>query len=70
MKFATIATALLGAAVASEVEMTTEADIEAHGANDDDDAHLAQLITSALAGAPPGEINEPVGKASDKENDK
>ncbi len=70
MKFATIATALLGAAVASEVEMTAEADIEAHGANDDDDAHLAQLITSALAGAPPGEINEPVGKPSYKENDK
>ena len=75
MKFTTLACALLGAAAATELDLAadiqaqseeTQKDIE----DDGDDAHLSQLITSALAGAPPGEITEPVGKASDKENDK
>ena len=32
-------------------------------ADQDGDNHLAQLVTTALAGAPPGEINEPVVNA-------
>ena len=38
--------------------------------NDDEkDEGLSQLLTSAMAGAKPGVINEPVHKASDKEMD-
>ena len=86
MKFTTIAACLLGAAVATEaeVELTTDAELDAAAEiesqmkatataekdGEDDDSHLAQLITSALAGAPPGEINEPTASAGDKENAK
>lgn len=45
MKFTAIACALIGASAA------------AHTPSESDDK-LAQLISSALAGAPPGEINE------------
>ena len=86
MKFTTIAAALLGAAVATEAELSLEADLATEAEvdaaaeiesqmtsaadveKDEDDSHLAQLITSALAGAPPGEISEPVANANDKEN--
>ena len=91
MKFTTIAAALLGAAVATEVELATDAEMTAEAEvdaaaeietqmkasasadaekDDGDDSHLAQLITSALAGAPPGEITEPTSSANDKENAK
>ena len=33
----------------------------------DADTHLSQLITSALAGAPPGTINEPIHVDADVE---
>ena len=78
MKFATIACAVLGAAAATELDLAAQIQSESLAQsdaqlekeqNDNDDAHLAQLITSALAGAPPGEITEPVHKGSDKEND-
>ena len=54
MKFTAIACALLGVSAA------------AHNPSESDDK-LAQLISSALAGAPPGEINEAVVKATDTE---
>merc|ERR1711908_81781 len=59
MKFLQMSVALLGAAEAARL-----------GATKDDESHLAQLVTQALAGAPPGEIAEPIiNTANDKEND-
>ena len=71
MKFATIACAVLGAASASQVDLfeNTKSHVGQDG-QDQDDSHLAQLITTALAGAPPGEITEPTARNTDKENDK
>ena len=60
MKFAAIACALLGAASAAHPPASSHAKVKSSTNEDkaDGDSHLSQLITSALAGAPPGEINE------------
>ena len=68
MKIATLL-ALLGTAACVQVEnLATLSEADDDGDKDDND--LSQLMSSALAGAKPGIINEPVGKASDKELDK
>ena len=59
MKFATIA-ALVGVAAAVRAP---------HSSIDQGDDKLAQLLSTALAGAPPGDIKEPAMKGTDKEGD-
>merc|ERR1719263_143277 len=58
MKFIAIATALLGVQ-AAQISQDEQADDK-----------LAQLISSALAGAPPGEIKERAAATGDKENER
>ena len=59
MKFTTIA-CLLGVASAAHPPAASHAKVKASSSEDkaDGDSHLSQLITSALAGAPPGVITE------------
>ena len=68
MKIATLL-ALLGTAACVQVD--NRATLTQTDDNDDKDENdLSQLMSSALAGAKPGIINEPVGKSTDKELDK
>ena len=81
MKLIPITVALLGASSALKLESQADAHMRALAMQgmsmkdvtdkqSDDDQHLAQLVTQALAGAPPGEITEPVAdNANDKESD-
>ena len=62
MKFATIS-AILGLAAATQHHPAAHKMAQTKDDGNDADTHLSQLITSALAGAPPGEINEPVHDA-------
>ena len=70
MKFSTIALALIGTSSAISMQADSAGALSHQKEAEDADEHLSQLLTSALTGAAPGIINEPVGKASDKENDK
>ena len=75
MKLVTMAVALLGAAEATKISIGSLEGNRIYAkqesminnalkkADQDGDNHLAQLVTTALAGAPPGEINEPVVNA-------
>ena len=77
MRILSIATGLLAAVAGTNVEslvgsmnyIAQESKINGALKKDvsDTDNHLAQLVTSALAGAPPGEINEPKVDAATKE---
>ena len=70
-ELATDAEMMADAEVDAAAEIETQMKATASAEKDDgDDSHLAQLITSALAGAPPGEITEPTASANDKENAK
>ena len=60
MKFTAIACALLGLASAAHPPASSHTKVKSSSNEDktDGDSHLSQLITSALAGAPPGVITE------------
>merc|ERR1712151_393507 len=62
MKFATIA-ALVGVASAVHKAPASHAAVQ----EDQQDERLSQLLSTALAGAPPGEINEPTGLGSENQ---
>lgn len=74
MKLIPLTVALLGASQAVTLEahssmqaLAKEGDVTV---NQEDDSHLAQLVTQALAGAPPGEITLPKENVlTDHEND-
>ena len=69
MKIATLL-ALLGTAACVEVTNLATLSEADDDTGDKDENDLSQLMSSALAGAKPGIINEPVGKGTDKELDK
>ena len=71
MKLIPLTVALIGATEAVHLDLQANVH-KSHGSSnqDESDTHLAQLVTQALAGAPPGEITEPVvAVGTDKEND-
>ena len=81
MKLVPLTVALLGATSAVSLDnsathrISTYEEDMAHNKDmmpneEEEDSHLSQLVTQALAGAPPGEITEPTADpAKDKEND-
>ena len=82
MKFMQIAAALLGATCATDIGTEIEISTKVYGKNevvnynqyssdstDPTSDHLSQLVTSALASAPPGIIAMRESKPTDKENE-
>lgn len=72
MKFNFITALLLSASSAAEVIETQmdQSDVKSPESGEPDDQGLSGLISSALAGAKPGIINEARHRANDKEGDK